>query len=233
MIAENFVEFVHGAIPDLLDSSGRVLYSAFRTMQAGNLYILGINPGGDPVTLAANTIRANLTALPGCTENAYIDENWGKKGPGNGKVQRRLRYIVESILGEKLADVCASNLVFVRSKRSESVKDVAFAHKCWIVHRQILKLVRAKIILSLGNGPGTAYQYIRRFAHDPAQSCSAEDSRLSGYSNWRCKSFDATIDGRVTRVIGLPHPSFYLMEGKVDAISWLREKAERATALSS
>lgn len=95
MTISELVALVEDAIPDLLNQSGRVLYSEPYTLRPGGLYVLGINPGGDPEKLKADTIRSHLDGLPACTKNAYLHENWGKKGEGNGKIQRQVRWLLD------------------------------------------------------------------------------------------------------------------------------------------
>jgi hypothetical protein len=56
------------AIPEeLLDHSGRVFYSGHAAFSvSSDLYILGLNPGGDPLAQAVETIGADLLKFRNC-----------------------------------------------------------------------------------------------------------------------------------------------------------------------
>jgi hypothetical protein len=43
-----FAEKAKRHLGPLLDQSGQVLYSSVATLKKGSLYILGLNPGGNP-----------------------------------------------------------------------------------------------------------------------------------------------------------------------------------------
>lgn len=81
------------------------------------LYILGLNPGGDPATQANETIARDLAdwkALPG-KWSAYADESWQGKAPGTHGMQPRMLHMF-AMLGLDPRQVPASNVCFVRSK---------------------------------------------------------------------------------------------------------------------
>jgi hypothetical protein len=65
--------------PEILNQSGKLLYSSVSTLKKGNFYILGLNPGGNPKEIS-ETILENLDNLrqnkKGAYQNAYIDEKW-------------------------------------------------------------------------------------------------------------------------------------------------------------
>ena len=106
-IVEVFCREAMLSLEDLLDKSGSVLYSSFETMRPGEFYLLGLNPGGDPVNHEKDTIRRHLGTLPGNTNNAYTDEYWGpyQEGPegdaplkkGDAPLQIRLRYLFDKL----------------------------------------------------------------------------------------------------------------------------------------
>jgi hypothetical protein len=62
--ATEFALKVRSLLPsEVRRASGKSLYSAARTLCRGNVYVLGINPGGDPEALATNTIEPRSTSL--------------------------------------------------------------------------------------------------------------------------------------------------------------------------
>lgn len=48
MTCDKFVVFVRQAIPDLLDKSGRILFTSYSSVSRARVYLMGFNPGGDP-----------------------------------------------------------------------------------------------------------------------------------------------------------------------------------------
>lgn len=210
-----FVETVRQLIPDLLDESGAVLYSTARTLRKGELYILGLNPGGQD----GPTIRERLNTLPHRKKNEYLDVVWSTPKPGEHPLQRRLKWLMDQ-LGYDLKDICASNLIFTRSRTAAGIKYRELAEKCWPVHETILDIVKPTSILTFGVSALSPFQYIlSKFPPEPAGTI---DTQCSGHSNWKCKSFNAIIQGRDTLVIGVPHLSRYNVEGKSDVLRWVR-----------
>src|ERR1700690_384048 len=101
----------------LLKENGRVIYSAASTFRPGKLYIMGLNPGGDPKN-HPGTVRQSLLDFPKRTENAYLDEKWRKSGAS--PLQQRLCWLTCQ-LGCSLRNVFATNLIFVRTQDRKSV----------------------------------------------------------------------------------------------------------------
>src|SRR5437667_7472053 len=112
--AEDFAEFARTHLRSLLDLSGKVLYSSADTLREGSVYLLGHNPGGDPARRVQNTIRASLDTLPTKGTNDYIDESWGNRPAGTQPLQKRVRWLLESLRLDPRT-VTASNLIFPRS----------------------------------------------------------------------------------------------------------------------
>jgi hypothetical protein len=108
----------------LLDVSGKVLYSG-RGALCGepNHYILGINPGGDPDTRTAETVRSHTEWVANTAPanwSAYRDESWKRKPAGRHGMQPRILHALRG-LGLDPGTVPARNLVFVRSRRESSL----------------------------------------------------------------------------------------------------------------
>src|SRR2546422_10272660 len=91
--------FIAGAFRDLasiLDCSGSILYSAASTLRAGPIYLLGLNPGGDPKK--HRTVRHALESLPSKVKNAYLDEVWERhEHPGQAPLQRRVQWLAREL----------------------------------------------------------------------------------------------------------------------------------------
>ena len=81
----NLVASARQQLAPILDRSGNILYSAARTLRPGPIYLLGLNPGGDPTK--HETVRHTLEALTARVENAFLDERWERqKRPGQREI---------------------------------------------------------------------------------------------------------------------------------------------------
>jgi hypothetical protein len=114
---ENFADLVD---PGLKRRSGKVFYSGRLAFGRPNdVYLLGINPGGNPTAQADETIGSSidrvLTQHPD-RWSAYRDESWQNKKPGTYGMQPRVLHILRR-LGRDPQETPAGNLIFVRSSR--------------------------------------------------------------------------------------------------------------------
>ena len=161
---EKFIQKAIKILPDeILNGSGSVIYSSAETLRPGKYYILGFNPGGDAAENKGN-VKDSLNNLLTRKGNAYLDEDWSSKNRkyrcGNHPLQRHLAEVMNAI-GEDLRDVCASNLIFLRSPDQYGVKYPAPAKACWRVHEMVLEIVQPRIILAFGNGQRSPYDFLR------------------------------------------------------------------------
>lgn len=128
------------ALPaSLLSQSGKVFYSGRRAFfQPSDLYILGLNLGGDPEVQASETIAANLLRFqegPAWWSD-YADESWHGAQPGTWGMAPRVLHMLAALDLDPRA-VPASNVIFVRS----STEAMLVANKedllqsCWPVHQ--------------------------------------------------------------------------------------------------
>ncbi len=227
MTKEEFVEAArqHLEKEGLLEEKGCVLYSAFSTLKRGRFYILGLNPGGEDGF--GTTIAESFDELPQYTGNAYLDEAWGKyEKKGEHPLQRHLKLLMEE-LGEDLKNVCASNLIFVRSKDQNGIENfVEEAEKCWPVHEMILDIVKPRVIIAFGNGSISPFNFLHSNKINGEKYM--EDEIPAKWGNWKCRSFGGKIETSNETldllVLGIPHLSRYTVEGRQDVLNWLREK---------
>lgn len=210
----------------VLDESGKVLYSAAATLGPGDLYLLGLNPGGDPAHPDSRTVRESLEGLERKRENDYLDEAWanrrGTYPPGAHPLQRRVRLLLEG-LGRDPAEVCASNLIFIRSPGAEGAGYPEKAHLCWPAHERILALVRPKAVVAFGNSSVSPFRYLLDRARSVAHGEVAVESVPAGHGTWECRAFAADLGTGPLRVVGLPHLSWY-SPAKPEILSWIRER---------
>lgn len=201
-------------LPDsILDRSGEVLYSGSQTLRRGPIYLLGLNPGGNPND-HKQTVRDRFKELPSRRWNSY-QVSWAGRKPGTHRLQRGVHWVAKE-LGVKLEDVCASNLVFVRSRDEKGSGFPGSAHACWPVHLAILSIVKPKLVIAFGNSP---YRFLRN-----EFGASAElDPCAAGHANWQCRAF--LTSGM--RVVGLPHMSVYAIHRHPEVGKWLRGHISR------
>lgn len=214
MTGTDFVQLVHATLPSRLSESGKVLYSSDATLCAGDLYVLGYNPGGHT---DLPSIAKDLESFVGRQSNAYCDEEWGDYARGNAPIQRRLQWLMKE-LSLDIHRTCASNLIFLRSKSAMGVNYPQDAALCWPVHRAILNVVKPKVILCLGMGHPSAYSFIRDHAFDVG-SIATEESFFSGHKPWNCHATFGRIDARPTTVVGIPHLARYKIVDKKDVVA--------------
>lgn len=216
--AHDLVAYARTALASLQDRSGQVLMSGASTLRPGRIYLLGLNPGGDPDNHALMTIGQSLDDLVSRTRaerNSYLVE-W----PGGARKNLVRHRILDLIwgLGLEPHEVCASNLIFTRSpgEASCSYQDL---EACWRVHEHILRVVRPKAIVTYGSPVYDAL--VRRYA---TWGC-VEEHRPVAYcpGPWQARSLHVR-EG--VRLIGLPHVSRYAVNKDVDTLRWVRDRVQ-------
>jgi uracil-DNA glycosylase len=156
--------------------------------------------------------------------NAYLDESWGNHGSldkGDAPLQRRICWLLKRI-GLSPREVCASNLIFLRSRKQRDISYNALAKLCWLIHNAILSVVQPRLIIAFGNSDVSPYGYLRTLSNFGGQ----EDCIPSGHGNWLVKGFQSEISDKKVYVVGLPHLSRYSIIGKDHVIEWLSKKIQ-------
>ena len=204
---------------DHLERSGSILYSASSTLKAGDVYLMGFNPGGNDNDPAYTypTISEMIDALADRTTNAYLDEEWAGKA-GEAPLQKRVTWVLKG-LGYQPREVCSSNLIFLRSRNYMGV-EYSLADVCWPIHVEIIDTVKPKLILAYGNSDLSAYAYLRNKFHAGGR----DKNTSSGHGSWVVRSFNAVINGQNTCVVGMPHLSRYNPIGKTEVIAWIKSR---------
>ena len=198
------IERFAALIPHSLEAeSGKVFYSG-RAAFAGpsEIYVLGANPGGDPVNYQTETVgnhtRQVLTELPD-NWSAYRDEVWEGAPPGTYGMAPRVLHLFRQ-LGLQPDLVPASNLIFVRSRREEHIKErqAALAELCWPFHASVIEEIRPRVVLCLGN---TAGKFVRRKL---GASRLVDKFVEQNDRHWKNQSF---VSHTGMRVVVATHPS--------------------------
>ncbi len=146
----------------LVSKSGSVFYSGPKAFEAAcPLYLLGLNPGGDPDLQHTETIQWHTSKVLNGPDDwsEYRDESWAGLPPGTCGMQPRVLHLIQSS-GLSPGSVPASNLVFVRSQREAGIKDSfnELADSCWPFHQAVLNYIGPKVIVCFGK---TAGAYVR------------------------------------------------------------------------
>ncbi|MGD0190453.1 MAG: hypothetical protein ABSD74_06915 [Rhizomicrobium sp.] len=209
----------------LADLPGKLLYSGVATVSPGNLYVLGWNPGGDP-DAENNSTADHLTELADKSPdwNEYTDGVWRPRGricdPGEAPMQKRVRHLLTGI-GLPIRSVCASNVVFVRSRISSDLDNPAdLARRCWPVHEFILKHVHPNVILSIGGEP------VLNFIRNRGRLVSDQEEFPSGHGTWRCLSVHVQLGNQRMAIISVPHLARYAIDHHPDVVRWVCSKLE-------
>ncbi len=95
---------------------GATLHSEAHTLRPGPVYLLGTNPGGS--TDDTTTVEASLVGLAH-QDNAYLDQVWDRcQVKGGAPLQQRVQALLEKGLGLRTRGLCASKMVFQRTRGS-------------------------------------------------------------------------------------------------------------------
>jgi len=218
--------------PNVLNVSGRFLYSDISTLKPGKIYLLGYNPGGKPDEHPS--LRNEIRQWFSKNDNAYLDEEWRGFQKGQAPLQQRVKALLNAI-GIKPEDVCASNLFFVRSEREEEmskiIKDIlnkspegSFNCHFQSVHKAMIDIVKPGCIIAFGL---TTYRIIKKLFH------STCESTFPSHYKHRGKDLDYKIAERIQiKIIGLPHLSHYDPRNYHDVLQKIKEECQTASTKS-
>lgn len=214
---EELIRFDKKSLRHILQRDGEFIYSSHNTLKKGDIYLLGLNPGGEGFI----KIEEHLESILSKETNSYLDESWenrsGKWDKGEAPLQKRVNYLLDT-LGYKTREVCSSNIIFVTSRNSNEV-NYGLAGYCWRFHEYLLEIIKPKVILCFGVSEISAYAFLRALLDGEELK-----NYPSGHGNWVCKAFRTTINNRPTIIVGIPHLSYYNIIGKSGVIEWIKGK---------
>jgi len=215
----------------LYNRFGEGIYSSHETLKKGDVYLLGLNPGGSGECKLGNFMADTLVR----TSNAFLDEEWekpkkkstskqgnNKYAKGSAPLQKRIQGLLEG-LGQSVADVCASNLIFTTSKSSSHEDyNFGFAGTFWPFHQAVIEIVKPKVIITFGNGKlHSPFGFLKSMYCDKS-NLNTFETIPAGHGERQCYGFKANINGRSTAIIGLPHLSYYT-PNKESVLKWMKE----------
>lgn len=181
--------------------SGAVFYSGRDAFNGPRpIYLLGLNPGGDPRAQADETVGRDLAQWQTGDErwSAYVDRSWRGTEVGTYGIQPRIRHLFDR-LDIDLRDVPSSNVIFVRTKDEASLaaSKKSLLDECWPVHHTIIETLGIPTVICLG---GTAGRWVRSLlgANEVIERFVETNSR-----RW---TSEAHVNAKGTRVLTLTHP---------------------------
>ncbi len=188
---------------ELLRLSGGVFYSGRDAFTGSSpIYLLGLNPGGDPATPGAHTVEQHLraTASNPTNHSAYRDESWENGRPKGTWGQPRGLHLCAR-LGLDPGEVPASNLVFVRSSREATMQPGlidTYADLCWPFHAAVIKTLRVRVVVCFGATTGAKVRARLGADHEIARF------KETNNRGWTSYAHEASSG---VRVVTASHPS--------------------------
>ena len=218
----NIIEIINRIqvqLKPILNESGSVVFSSVETIKKGDIYTIGLNPGGE----VDITINETLKDLPTKKRNAYLDERWGNRKnsnyePGKHPLQHNFAGLLRA-LGYDPRDVFSSNLIFTRSRRQYGAYYPERADVCWKAHQEFIKIIDPKYFIVFGNSRISPFHYIKN-----KYSLKISDSTESGHGKWKCFACTGEIEGKERILIGVPHLSRYYIANHEQVIDWITSK---------
>jgi hypothetical protein len=195
----NFARLVD---PSLHDLPGGVFYSSPATFSApSKLYLLGLNPGGPAEPNTEATIGKSLATWRERQSawSEYTSEVWEGPTPGESGIQPRIRALFGR-LGVDVANVPASNVVFVRSSVEAKLdRKAEMLERCWPVHEAVIRDLGVTTVLCLGQTAG-------RWVRSKLGAHQAQGEFKENYDNRYYRS-EAHLNPDGIAVLTLAHPS--------------------------
>lgn len=177
-------------------------------LRPGALYLVGLNPGGDPKTHDSQTESEPLGHPRRAAErpdwNKYVDEDWG---PSHGRnlLQQRIASLADAVLPggpEGLRTAFCTNALFMRGNLTKA-NGGALWSACRPWHIEWLRVVQPPAILCFGNGEAVSpYSWFRSLMEG-----RRERGYVPCYAGFGAKASDGLINGKLTRLVGVPHLS--------------------------
>lgn len=188
---------------ELLQLSGGVFYSGRDAFTGSSpIYILGLNPGGDPAEPGAHTVEQHLraTATNPPNHSSYRDESWNGRPKGTWSMQPRVLHLCAR-LGFDPGKVPASNLVFVRSSREATMQPGLmdrYADLCWPFHAAVIKTLGVRVVVCFG---ATAGAKVRSRLKANTEVGRFQETNNRGWTSYAHQAASGV------RVVTVSHPS--------------------------
>lgn len=191
-----------GIPPHIRKRSGAVFYTGPAAFRApSSIYLMGLNPGGDPLKQSAETVEEDIKRFEERSEpwSAYQHASWRGAAAGSWGMQPRVCNLLNK-LGLTPSAVPASNVVFVRSAteaKFASEKDMLL-RACWPVHEAVLSALNVRAVICFG---GTAGRWVRERIGAKTAIGNYVETNNRGWTSYAHRA----DDGRIA--FTLTHPS--------------------------
>ena len=158
-----------------------------------------------------------------CENYSEYTQKWGKYECGKHPLQKSIRFLVEDVFNLDVTRVCASNLIFLRTKKQPNLRDKYWediANKHWEIHKFIIKeVVRPQIIISFG--VGTFYFILNKLNERTLD----EKSIPAHWGKWKIRAvINRSYLNKPLLIFGFPHLSRYRLIPSSDNQSASRER---------
>lgn len=220
---------------EILGQAGEFVNSSTESLKSGLLYVLAQNPGSIANEDDSRTVGDDIEALMNNAPNKYYSEVWGasRRTPLQERYIWLMNHLSELFpeIGDS-AEIFVSNLAFVR--RSNLKMPIAeyntLISACWICHQRLLRIVRPRIIMTIGNNSNnSAFEYLYR-KHRDLGGTEFYDETTSGHGGYELKVFrsELLMEGGQLSVIGLPHLARYKITQYPEAVVWVEKQVAKA-----
>lgn len=204
--AGRFDELLELVPRELYDESGEVFYSGRTAFESrSRIYLLGLNPGGDPVDLPDYTVRSELEAARTPARqhwSSYSDDGevWDAFGTGARCFRRSVLHLLDRCELDP-RDVPSSNAVFVRSAREAtlgSARMKELLRECWPVHEKVVTELGVRVVVCFGE---TTASWVRAHLGAHAEVDRFVESNNRGWTSTTHQDLEGI------QVVKLSHPS--------------------------
>lgn len=187
--------------PVILPRSGSVFYTGKSAFQSESpLYLLGLNPGGDPQAQRDNTVAKHISEFRGRARpwSAYADDSWEGAPPGTWGMQPRVLHMLAKLRLDP-RQVPASNVVFVRSRGESDLRDQKpmLLDECWPVHEAVITTLSVRVVVCFG---GTAGRWVRERLEAQEYYDSFRETNARGWASEAHRSAEGKF------VVTVTHP---------------------------
>ncbi|HWZ35733.1 MAG TPA: hypothetical protein VNW51_06205 [Mucilaginibacter sp.] len=218
MSLQKLILEIEETIPNILEEKGSIVYSSVNSICKGNLYIMGLNPGGKD----GKTIKQTLDELPNKSNNSYEDDDkWGnikQFEPGQHPLQKNYKCLKKSLNADK--EIFSTNLIFTQSTDQGGANYPTNAEYCWNVHKKFINIIDPKCLIVFGIGSVSPYNFIK---HNYTLEVDPNPQK-SGHGNWPIYCAETAIENKKRLIIGVPHLSIYSISTKPEVIEWIKNR---------
>lgn len=122
-----------------------------------DVYLLGLNPGGDPIAMRQNTIAShtNFVLAQKRPWSEYRDSDWNNRPPGTFGMQPRVLHLLKALNRDPTLTP-ASNLVFTRTRSERDIVNKKYLiDSCWRFHDAVIRDLQIRTVVCFGKTVGT------------------------------------------------------------------------------